>query len=67
MMSSGLSDLGSVVIKDMGLMKTVDVPNKLVDFSKDAASYGYQIIKRFPLRKEFIRDEKYSKKFRASF
>ena len=44
-------------------MKIVDVPNQLVDFSKEAASYGYQLIKRFPLRKEFIRDEKYSKKF----
>ena len=62
-----VSDLGSIVIADMNNMKLTQNQNNLVMLSEQLSTVDKNLIKRFPLRKEFIRDDLYSKKLGQVF
>eukprot|EP01047_Picozoa_sp_COSAG01_P000123 COSAG01_NODE_2_length_63927_cov_1357.611941_8_plen_344_part_00 len=63
----GIDDLGSVFFHKIQYSQFCDLGLDEFSLVEEAAQINSQLVKRFPLRKEFIKDEKYSKKLGQVF
>ncbi|MBG91380.1 MAG: hypothetical protein CL521_06160 [Actinobacteria bacterium] len=64
LVDAGLRDLGRV---DVDLIASSDADNPILEVAKALEKKGYTLQQRFPLKKDFIKNEAYSKKLGQVF